>query len=91
MCCFATICFHHNKLKAMLREKCPFLEYPIFRDIPSDITLLARMANTWNSTEDTPYFTGIHTHILLILEIEGFKHEIESMKGEIINRLQDEM
>ena len=43
MCCFATFCFHHNKLKAMLQEKCPLHASPIFRDIPSDIMLLARI------------------------------------------------
>ena len=34
MCCFASICFHHDKLKAMLHDKCTLRAYPTFRDIP---------------------------------------------------------
>ena len=91
MCCFAKICFHHNKLKAMLHKRFPLHASPIFRDIPSDIMLLSRIAHAWNSTEETPDFTGIPAHILLIPEIEGLKHEIESLKGEIFNQMHDEM
>ena len=91
MCYYATICFHRNKLKAILHEKCPLRASTIFRDIPSDIMTLARIAHPWNSTEDTPEFTGILTHILILSEVERLKRAIESLKGEIINQLQDEM
>ena len=52
---------------------------------------LAQISHTWNDTEDIPEFTGIPPHNLLMSEIELFKLEIESLKGEIINQLQDEM
>ena len=91
MCCFATICFHHNKLKSTLHEKCPLRESPIFRDIPSYIITFALIAHYWNSTEDTPQFTETPPHIILIPEIEGLECEIQSLKEKIINQLQDEM
>ena len=91
MWCFATIFFHHRKLKAVLHEKCPLRASPIFRDIPSDIMLLPGIAHTWNSMEDTPVFTGIPPHIILMSGIEGLKCEIEYLKGTIINQLQDDM
>ena len=50
---------------------------------------LARIAHPWNSMEDTPEFTGIPPHILLISDIEGLKSEIRSLKGYIINKQQD--
>ena len=65
----------------MLHEKYPLRAYPIFRDIPSDITPLARIAHPCISTEDTPEFNGIPPHIILMSEIEGLKREIESLKG----------
>ena len=91
MCCFAKISFHHKELKSMLHEQCPLCASPIFRDIPSDVMPLARIDHLWNITEDTPEFTGIPPHILLMLEIEELKHEIYSLKGTIINQLQDGM
>ena len=91
MCCFATICFHCKKLKAMLHEKCPLHASPIFRDISSDIMSLAKISHPWNSTEETPELTGIPTHILLISEIEETKREIEYLKGTIINQLKYDM
>ena len=91
MFCLSTICFQHEKLKSMLHEKCPLCASKIFIDIPSDIMLLARIAHTWNSTEYTPEFTGIPPHIIIMSYIEGLKHEIKSLKGTIINQLQDEI
>ena len=65
ICCFAKK-IHHNKLKAMIHEKCPLRESPIFRDIPSDIMSLEQISHPWNSTDDTPAFTIIHTHIIIM-------------------------
>ena len=42
-------------------------------------------------TEETPKFTSIPPHIILISYIEGLKYEIKSLKGKIIHKLQDEM
>ena len=41
--------------------------------------------------EETPEFTVMPQHIFIISEIEGLKREIKSLKGTIINQLQDEM
>ena len=91
MCSFATICFHRDKLKSMIHEKCPLRTSLIFRDIPSDTMLLAQISYNWNSTEYIPYFSGIPTNILLMLEIKVLKHEIDSLKGTILNPLQDKL
>ena len=52
---------------------------------------LSQIAHPWNSTEYTPGFTVIPTHIIIMSEIELLKREIKSLKGIIINQLQDEM
>ena len=57
----------------MLHEKCPLCASPIFRDIPSDVLSFAGIAPDWNITKDTPAFTGIPPHILIMLEIEVLK------------------
>ena len=91
MCYFAAIFFHNDKLKYMLNEKCPLRASPIFIDIPSDIMMLLQIDHRWNSTEDTPQFTGIPPHIILMSEIEGLRRKIKSLKREIINQLHNEM
>ena len=52
---------------------------------------LAQISHPWNITEDTPEFTGIPPHIILMSEIEVLKREIKSLKGATINQLQDEI
>ena len=52
---------------------------------------LARTSHNWNSTEDTPEFTGIPPHIVFMPDIEGLKREIKSLKGKVINQLQYDM
>ena len=49
------------------------------------------MAHPWDSKEDTPGFTGIPPHILLMSDLKGLKCEIKSLKRTIINQLQDYM
>ena len=41
--------------------------------------------------EDTRDFIGIPPHIILMSDIERLKRKIHSLKGTIINQLQDEM
>ena len=60
-------------MKPLLHEMCPLHAYPIFRDTPSGLIPLARISHPWNSTEETPDFTGIPTHIFIMSEIEGLK------------------
>ena len=73
MCCFATIFFHHKKLTAMIHKKCPLRASPTFRYIPSDIMALTRISHPQKIMEDTPEFTGISPHIILMSEIEVLK------------------
>ena len=91
MCCFATIYFRHNKLKAVIHKKCPLRASPIFRNIPSDIISLPRIAHPWTSIEYIPEFPGISPHIVFMSEIEILKYDINSLKDTIINQLQDHM
>ena len=86
---FATIFFHHDKLKAMLHKKCPLHASPIFRYIPSYIISFAQISHTCNIMEYNPEFTGIPPHILLMSEINGLKHDMEYLKKKIIDQLQD--
>ena len=72
----------------MLHEKYPLCASPIFADIPSDIMPLVCIGHPWHITEETPEFTVITPHILIMSFIEGLKREIYYLKGEIINQLQ---
>ena len=91
MCCFTTMCYNFEILQSIIREKCPLIESPIFREIPSDVMTLAQIDYPWNSIEYTPELTGIPPNILLMSQIEVLKPEIKSLKGKIINQLQDDM
>ena len=73
MCCFAKICFHRNKLKYMIPDKCLLCASPVFRHIPGDIMSLAQIDHPWDITKDTPDSTGIHPYIILISEIDSIR------------------
>lgn len=89
--CFASICYHYDFLKENLHEKCILRSSSIFRDIPIQISSLARVSYSWNKTPDTPKFTGIPPHVIHMVQIEELKKKIESMEENIMAGIRHEM
>ena len=65
----------------------------IFRDIPSDIRKLVKVAYPWDATKRTPSFSGIPPHITTLAELESLKrklHELTTtLKQDFITMMDD--
>ena len=82
--CFAQICFHYDFLLTNLHQTNPLCSSSMFRDIPSDIRVLARIAYPWDLTNNTPYFTGIPPHVTHMAEMEALKVEVANLRTTIV-------
>lgn len=89
--CFASICHHKEYLLDNLHERCPLRASPMFRDIPDSIVSLAKVSYPWDKTADTPSFTGIPPHVLMLCELEEVKKELRLVREGIIDGLKDAM
>ena len=78
--CFASICYHYKFLDSSLHKNSPFRNAAIFKDIPPDIKVCARTAFPWTSTADTPRFTGVPPHIMIMAELEEVKCMLSELK-----------
>ena len=79
--CFASICYHYEFLDSSLHKNSPFGNAAIFRDNPTDIKGRARTAFPWTSTTaDTPRFTGVPPHIMIMAELEEVKRMFSELK-----------
>jgi len=91
--CFSTICYHYDYLRESLRSEDMFCSAPIFRDIPSDIRKLVKVAYPWDATKRTPSFSGIPPHITTLAELERLKrklHELTTtLKQDFITTMND--
>jgi hypothetical protein len=83
--CFASVCYHQKYLLANLHKCCPLRAAPLFRDIPFDIQCLSRISYPWNETHDTPRFSGIPPHVLLMSDMEEIKAELMTLRSNIAN------
>ena len=85
---FASIYFYSNYLTTNLHEECSFCASSFFKDIPEEFVRLARVAFPWNSTVDTPKFSGVPPHVLLMAEIEELKIKFEALQATIKNDMK---
>jgi len=76
---YASICFHYDYLKTHMSSKCPFRASPFFRDCPTGIRTYAKVVYRWNKTDDTPLFTGIPPHVVLLAEMEKLTEQMLSL------------
>ena len=88
---FATICHHFDYLNENLHPSNPLRSSSIFCDIPNEIMNLARIAYPWNSTADTPRFSGIPPHVTHMAEMEALKAELVSFKTGLMVELGEAM
>ena len=88
---FATLCYHSEHLKKEMHEGCPLQTSVVYRDMPQSVLDLVRVAYPWDKTEDTPQFTGIPPHILILAELEELKQVVLGLQNNIKDDMKDLM
>jgi len=74
-----SICFHYDFLKESLHCTSKLRGSPLFIAASQlNIRKLAVIRFPWNKTEDTPVFTGIPPHVLLMASIETLRASLKS-------------
>ena len=63
----------------------------MFRDIPSEILSLAAVKFPWNKTADTPKFTGIPPHVMMLAEMEKMNIKMKGLEDRIISDMEKAM
>ena len=87
----ATLCYHYEHLRKEMHEGCPLQSSAIYRDMPQSVREVVRVAYPWNKTEDTPPFTGIPPHILILAELEELKKTVMGLQNNIKDDMKDLM
>lgn len=88
----ASICFHYDFLKENLHCTSKLRGSPLFIAASQlKIRKLAVIRFPWNKTGDTPLFTGIPPHVLLMASIETLKASLKSQQNQIISEMRKEL
>ena len=89
--CFAQICYHYEYLDTTLPLSSPLRAASLFRNIPSELKSLARIAHPWNSTSESPMLTGIPPHVSLLAQMEEMKESMASLESKLLSGLENMM
>ena len=87
----ASLCYHYEHLKKEMHEGCPLQSSAIYRDMPQSVREVVRVAYPWNKTEDTPPFTGVPPHILILAELEELKKVVMGLQNSIKDDMKELM
>ena len=74
-----------------MHKGCPLQSSAIYRDMPQSVREVVRVAYPWNKTEDTPPFTGVPPHILILAELEELKKAVMGLQNNIKDDMKDLM
>ena len=88
---FAAICYHREFLTEKLAPECIFRASPMFCDIPSEILSLVVVKFPWDKTADTPKFTGIPPHVMMLAEMEKLNMKMQDLHTGIVDDLEKAM
>ena len=89
---FASICFHYNHLDANMHSQHRMRASPLFIAASQvDIQQYAKVQFPWNKTKDTPYFTGIPPHVMMMTELEALRLKLDDHKDQIVDGLREEL
>ena len=88
---FASICFHYNHLDENIAAGNPFRACAMFIAASEPIRRCAVIKFPWNKSDETPLFTGIPPHVIMMSEMEVLKEVILSQKGDILYGLKEEL
>ena len=89
---FASICYHYCTLDTHLHREHKMRSSPLFiAAAQADLQRHAVVAFPWNSMEDTPFFTGIPPHVMMLTELEGLRLRLLEHRDDIIDSFKDEL
>ena len=77
----ASVCYHHEYLKCTLAPLSSLRASNMFRSLPDSLLKHARIAFPWTKTKNTPHFTGIPPHVILMADNERILAELASMRA----------
>mmetsp|Transcript_21038 Transcript_21038/g.25871 ORF Transcript_21038/g.25871 Transcript_21038/m.25871 type:complete len:633 (+) Transcript_21038:146-2044(+) len=89
--CFASICYHYDTLQERLDASCLVLNSTFMIGLPKEIRECAKVAYPWTKTCDTPTFTGIPPHILILAELEELKMKFTQLTESMRKGLNEEL
>ena len=88
----ANICFNYDYLNAVLSQTHCIRSNPLFVALGSNtIRKYAVYKYPWCRTNNTPVFTGIPPHVVVMSELEAFKSSLEAQTGNLVGALKSEM
>ena len=73
---FAALCYHYKDLDECLAPTNQLRVAPLFIAAEPEIRQFATVKYHWSKTDDTPIFTGVPPHVLLLSEMEVLKQII---------------
>ena len=85
---FASICFHHQHLYEHVAAGNPLRACAMFIAASKHSRRCAVIKFPCNKSDETPIFTGIPPHVIMISEMDILKEVIVSQKGDILDRLK---
>ena len=75
---FASICYHYDTLYDILDLTNKSRGLPLFAlSARSDVQEWDYIKLPWDKTEQTPFFTGIPPHVILMSGLEQVKYKME--------------
>lgn len=89
----AAICYHYDHLATNLDARNKLRSSPIFIVISQSKSLrdCATVKYPWNKDAQTPIFTGIPPHVMLLAEMEEMKLLLQKQKDEILDGIREEL
>ena len=88
---FASICYHYDNLDARLSSKNRLRTSAMFIEATKEIRSYAVIRYPWNKTSNTPLFTGLPPHIMIMVEMEELKSVLKKQRSEIVGDARDEL
>ena len=89
---FASICYHYDTLDTHLHPEHKMRSSPLFiAASQGDLQRHAVVSFPWNATEDTPFFTGIPPHVMMLTELESLRLRLVEHRNDIIDGFKDEL
>ena len=87
----ASLCFHYQFLKENLHPTDRLHQSPIFQQITQRHCEIARVAYPWTATDETPEFTGLPPHTVILAKMNEMKQCMTVLKTDIQKIIEFEL
>ena len=88
----ASLCYHFDHVNNNMEKDHPLRSSPVFLALQTSVLRkLAVVRYPWNSSENTPTFTGITPYVVLMNEFKEYKKLMEAQTETIVNAMRQEM